>query len=79
MLPSVTKKVHPSEEVLAFLKKIGSKGGKTRAKKYGAETFRQWAIESGAGRPRKHKTKGEPASTMGRKARASRRSKKEAL
>jgi hypothetical protein len=51
----VTKRNSLPEEVLEFLKKIDSKGGKTRAKKYGAKTLRRWAIESGAGRPRKRK------------------------
>jgi len=41
--------------VRKFLGKIGSKGGAARAKKYDTATFRKWAIESGAGRPRKQK------------------------
>ncbi len=45
----------PSGEVHEFLRKIGSKGGKARAKKYDTKTFRKWAKESGAGRPPKHK------------------------
>lgn len=45
----------PTEEIRDFLRKIGRKGGKTRAKKYDTKTFRKWAKDSGAGRPRKHK------------------------
>jgi hypothetical protein len=48
-------KAKTPEEVLKFLRKIGSKGGAARAKKYDTATFRKWAIESGAGRPRKQK------------------------
>ncbi len=48
----------PDKKVLEFLRKIGSKGGRARAKKYDTETFRKWAKESGAGRPYK-KTKEE--------------------
>lgn len=44
----------PDKKVLDFLRRIGSKGGKARAKKYDTDTFRKWAKESGAGRPRKH-------------------------
>jgi hypothetical protein len=49
----------PTDEVREFLRKIGSKGGKARAKKYDARTFRKWAKESGAGRPPKHEKEGE--------------------
>jgi hypothetical protein len=45
------------DDVIEFLRKIGSKGGKTRAKKYNTKTFSKWAKESGAGRPPKHKRK----------------------
>jgi hypothetical protein len=45
----------PGEEVREFLRKIGSKGGKARAKKYDTKTFRKWAKQSGAGRPPQHK------------------------
>jgi len=41
--------------VLKFLRKIGRKGGAARARRYDTATFRKWAIESGAGRPRKQK------------------------
>jgi hypothetical protein len=51
----VPRKDKPGEEVRDFLRKIGSKGGKARAKKYNTKTFRKWAKESGAGRPPKHK------------------------
>ena len=49
----------PGDEVREFLRKIGSKGGKARAKKYDTKTFRKWAKESGAGRPPKHKKEGQ--------------------
>jgi hypothetical protein len=45
----------PGDEVRDFLRKIGRKGGKARAKKYNTETFRKWSKESGAGRPPKPK------------------------
>jgi hypothetical protein len=48
----------PSQELRELLRKIGSKGGKARAKKYDTKTFRKWAKESGAGRPRKRKKEG---------------------
>jgi len=51
----VTNKDTPGQEVRNFLRKIGSKGGKARAKKYDTKTFRKWAKESGEGRPPKHK------------------------
>jgi hypothetical protein len=51
----VPRKDTPGDEVRNFLRKIGSKGGKARAKKYDTKTFRKWAKESGAGRPPKHK------------------------
>jgi len=57
MLCGVAKKDGTPGEVLTFLKKIGSKGGKSRAKKYGTKTLRRWAIESGAGRPPKGKAR----------------------
>lgn len=41
------------DEVLEFLRKIGQKGGKARARKYDTKTFRKWALVSGAGRPPK--------------------------
>jgi hypothetical protein len=41
------------DEILDFLRKIGSKGGKARAKKYDTAAFRKWAKDSGAGRPPK--------------------------
>jgi len=41
------------DEILQFLRRIGSKGGKARAKKYGTAAFRKWAKDSGAGRPPK--------------------------
>ena len=47
------------DEVREFLRKIGSKGGKARAKKYDTKTFRKWAKQSGAGRPPKHKREGQ--------------------
>jgi hypothetical protein len=49
----VSKKDVPGDGVLEFLRKIGSKGGKARAKKYDTKTLRQWAKDSGAGRPPK--------------------------
>jgi hypothetical protein len=49
----VAKEKTPRDEVREFLRKIGSKGGKARAKKYDTATFRKWAKESGAGRPPK--------------------------
>ena len=49
----------PSKEVRDFLRKIGQRGGKARAKKYDTKTFRKWAKESGAGRPPKHKKEGQ--------------------
>lgn len=52
---SVPRKDTPGDEVRDFLRKIGSKGGKARAKKYGTKTLRKWAKESGAGRPPKRK------------------------
>lgn len=57
--PGVRGKDTPSNEVREFLRKIGSKGGKARAKKYDTKTFRKWAKESGAGRPPKHKKEGQ--------------------
>lgn len=39
------------DDVREYLRKIGKKGGKARAKKYDTETFRKWSKESGAGRP----------------------------
>lgn len=55
----VPRKDTPGDEVREFLRKIGSKGGKARAKKYDTKTFRKWAKESGAGRPPKHKKEGQ--------------------
>jgi hypothetical protein len=49
----VSKKDAPGDVVREFLRKIGKKGGKARAKKYDTETFRKWSKESGAGRPPK--------------------------
>ena len=49
----MAKKKTPSDAVREFLRKIGSKGGKARAKKYDSATFRKWSKESGAGRPPK--------------------------
>jgi len=49
----VSKKDTPGDDVREFLRKIGKKGGKARAKKYDTETFRKWSKESGAGRPPK--------------------------
>jgi len=51
----VPRKDTPGDEVRDFLRKIGSKGGKARAKKYNTKTFRKWAKDSGAGRPPKHR------------------------
>ena len=48
-------KAKTPNEVLKFLRKIGRKGGDARARKYDTATFRKWAIESGAGRPRQQK------------------------
>jgi len=42
----VPRKDTPGDEVREFLRKIGSKGGKARAKKYDTKTFRKWAKES---------------------------------
>ena len=53
------RKDTPGDEVRDFLRKIGTKGGKARAKKYDTKTFRKWAKESGAGRPPKHKKVGQ--------------------
>jgi hypothetical protein len=55
----VPRKDTPGDEVREFLRKIGSKGGKARAKKYDTKTFRKWAKDSGAGRPPKHKKEGQ--------------------
>jgi len=49
----VSKKDAPGDDVREFLRKIGRKGGKARAKKYDTETFRKWSKEAGAGRPPK--------------------------
>jgi len=49
----VSKKGAPGDDVRAFLRKIGRKGGKARAKKYDTKTFRKWSKDSGAGRPPK--------------------------
>jgi hypothetical protein len=76
-MAAVTKSARPPKEVLDFLKKIGSKGGKSRAKKYGTATLRKWSKESGAGRPRKRITGGNPAQTKAGKARNLPGSKKE--
>jgi hypothetical protein len=51
----VPKKDSPGDDVREFLRKIGRKGGKARAKKYDTETFSKWSKESGAGRPPKKK------------------------
>ena len=55
----VPRKDTPADEVREFLRKVGRKGGKARAKKYDTKTFRKWAKESGAGRPPKHKKEGQ--------------------
>jgi hypothetical protein len=55
----VPKDDTPGDEVRDFLRKIGSKGGKARAKKYDTKTLRKWAKDSGAGRPPKHKREGQ--------------------
>ena len=47
----MSKKDLPGDDVREFLRKIGRKGGKARAKKYDTNTFRKWSKESGAGRP----------------------------
>jgi hypothetical protein len=73
----VTSRSHPPKEVLDFLKKIGRKGGKSRAKKYDTATLRKWSRESGAGRPRKPRTEDNSARTKAGKARALPGSKKE--
>jgi len=44
-----------SDEERKFLRDIGSKGGKARARKYSTKVFRKWAKESGAGRPIIHR------------------------
>ena len=49
----MSKKDIPSDDVREFLREIGRKGGKSRAKKYNTKTFRKWSKESGAGRPPK--------------------------
>jgi hypothetical protein len=49
----MSKKDLSGDDVLEFLRKIGRKGGKARAKKYDTNTFRKWSKESGAGRPPK--------------------------
>jgi hypothetical protein len=74
---AVTKSARPPKEVLDFLKEIGSKGGKSRAKKYGTATLRKWSKESGAGRPRKQITDGNSARAKSGKARNMPGSKKE--
>jgi general stress protein YciG len=51
----VSKKGAPSDDVREFLREIGRKGGKARAKKYDTKTFRRWSKKSGAGRPPKRK------------------------
>jgi len=51
----VSKDESPRNEVREFLRKIGSKGGKARARKYDTQMFRKWAKESGAGRPPKRR------------------------
>jgi hypothetical protein len=76
-MTGVTKRISPPKEVLDFLKKIGSKGGKSRAKKYDTTTLRKWSKESGAGRPRKQRTEDNPARTKAGKARGLLSSKKE--
>lgn len=53
----MAKKDLPGDDVREFLRKIGSKGGKARAKKYDTNTFRKWSKESGAGRPPKARKK----------------------
>jgi hypothetical protein len=55
----VPRKDTPNDEVREFLRKIGSKGGKARAKKYDSKAFRKWAKDSGAGRPPKPKKEGQ--------------------
>jgi len=55
----VPRKDTPGDEVRDFLRKIGTKGGKARAKKYDTKTFRKCDKESGAGRPPKHKKVGQ--------------------
>ena len=49
----MSKNGAPGDDVREFLRKIGRKGGRARAKKYDTETFRKWSKESGAGRPPK--------------------------
>ena len=73
----MTKKLPPPQEVLDFLKKIGSKGGKSRAKKYDTATLRKWSRESGAGRPRKQRAEDNSAKTKAGKTRSLTGSKKE--
>jgi hypothetical protein len=68
-MTAVTKSARPPKEVLDFLKKIGSKGGKSRARKYDTATLRKWSKESGAGRPRKQATVGNSAKTKTGKTR----------
>jgi hypothetical protein len=67
-MAGVTKRTPPAKEVLDFLKKIGSKGGKSRAKKYDTATLRKWSKESGAGRPQKRRTDLNRARTKAVKA-----------
>jgi hypothetical protein len=76
-MAAVTKSARPPKEVLDFLKRIGSKGGKSRAKKYDTATLRKWSKESGAGRPRKQRTEDNPARTRAGETRGFPGSKKE--
>jgi general stress protein YciG len=49
---------HDTEAVLAFLKKIGAKGGKSRAARHDKATLSKWAKKGG--RPRKDGKKRNP-------------------
>lgn len=53
MAKKKTRKLHG--EVLAFFQEIGSRGGKTRAKKYSPKQLSAWARKGG--RPPKGKPK----------------------
>jgi hypothetical protein len=57
------QKMKLTGDALAFFKKVGSKGGKKRARKYSAKKLREWARMGG--RPKKtKKQKSAPVETV---------------
>lgn len=53
----MTKRSEEKKLLSAYLKKLGSKGGKTRAAKYSSEQLSEWAKKGG--RPKKGANQGK--------------------